>query len=67
LFGPILGAFLLTGLAETLTGALAAAGVDLPGAKQVFYGICLLAVIMALPDGVWPWLSRRIGLTERDE
>jgi branched-chain amino acid transport system permease protein len=65
LFGPILGAFILTGLAETLTAALAALGVDLPGAKQVFYGICLLAVIVALPDGVWPWLRKHIGLTER--
>jgi branched-chain amino acid transport system permease protein len=66
LFGPILGAFVLTGLAETLTAALAAAGVDLPGAKQVFYGICLLLVIMALPDGIWPWLKRRLGLSERE-
>ena len=65
LFGPILGAFILTGLAETLTAALAMLGVDLPGAKQVFYGICLLLVVTALPDGVWPWLSQRIGLTER--
>ncbi len=40
-------------------------GVDLPGAKQVFYGICLLMVIMALPDGIWPWLSERFGLKER--
>jgi branched-chain amino acid transport system permease protein len=65
LFGPILGAFVLTGLAETLTAALAALGIDLPGAKQVFYGVCLLLVVTALPEGVWPWLSRRIGLTER--
>jgi branched-chain amino acid transport system permease protein len=65
LFGPILGAFLLTGLAEALTSALSSLGVDLPGAKQVFYGICLLVVITALPGGVWPWLSKRIGLTER--
>lgn len=63
LFGPILGAFILTGLAETLTRVLAVIGVDLPGAKQVFYGICLLLVIITLPDGVWPWLSRRLGLT----
>jgi branched-chain amino acid transport system permease protein len=63
LFGPVLGAFVLTGLAETLTAALAAAGIDLPGAKQVFYGICLLLVIVALPDGIWPWLSRRLRLT----
>jgi len=65
LFGPILGAFVLTGLAETLTAALAAVGVDIPGAKQVFYGICLLLVIVALPDGVWPWVSRLFGLTRR--
>jgi branched-chain amino acid transport system permease protein len=62
LFGPVLGAFVLTGLAETLTAALAAIGVDIPGAKQVFYGLCLLLVILALPDGVWPWVSRRLGL-----
>jgi branched-chain amino acid transport system permease protein len=65
LFGPVLGAAVLTGLAETLTSALAALGIDLPGAKQVFYGICLLLVITALPDGIWPWLRRRIGLAER--
>jgi branched-chain amino acid transport system permease protein len=64
LFGPILGAFVLTGLAEVLNAVLAALGIDLPGAKQVFYGICLLLVIMALPEGVWPWLARRIGLSE---
>jgi branched-chain amino acid transport system permease protein len=64
LFGPILGAFLLTGLAETLTLALSALGVDLPGAKQVFYGICLLLVITALPGGLWLWLSKRLGLSE---
>ncbi len=65
LFGPILGAFVLTGLAEVLTEGLHALGIDIPGAKQVFYGICLLFVIMALPDGVWPWVKRRLGLTER--
>jgi branched-chain amino acid transport system permease protein len=65
LFGPILGAFVLTGLAEMLNAVLAALGIDLPGAKQVFYGICLLLVIMALPEGVWPWLARRIGMSER--
>jgi branched-chain amino acid transport system permease protein len=66
LFGPILGAFVLTGLAEILNSVLAALGIDLPGAKQVFYGVCLLLVIVALPDGVWPWLARRMGLSERN-
>ena len=42
LFGPILGAFVLTGLAESLNSALTAFGLDLPGAEQVFYGVCLL-------------------------
>jgi branched-chain amino acid transport system permease protein len=64
LFGPILGAFVLTGLAESLNGAMTALGFDLPGAKQVLYGVCLLFVVVALPDGIWPWLSRRLGLTE---
>ena len=62
LFGPILGAFLLTGLAESVTSALAAFGVDLPGAKQIFYGLCLLLVVVALPEGIWPWLARRLGV-----
>ncbi len=66
LFGPILGAFLLTGLAESVNSAMAAIGFDLPGAKQVFYGVCLLLVIVALPEGVWPPLARRLGLAEHE-
>ena len=64
LFGPILGAFVLTGLAETLNSAMAYFGLDLPGAKQVFYGICLLLVVVVLPNGIWPWLARRLGVAE---
>jgi branched-chain amino acid transport system permease protein len=67
LFGPILGAFVLTGLAETVNAALGAFGVDLPGAKQVFYGICLLLVVVALPEGIWPWLKRRLGMAEKPQ
>ncbi|HXL67968.1 MAG TPA: branched-chain amino acid ABC transporter permease, partial [Xanthobacteraceae bacterium] len=67
LFGPILGAFLLTGLAESLTNMLHAFGVETPGAKQVFYGVCLLAVIVFLPHGIWPPLRRALGLGPRDE
>jgi branched-chain amino acid transport system permease protein len=44
---------------------LTALGLDAPGAKQVFYGLCLLVVVMALPDGVWPWLARKLGVTVR--
>jgi branched-chain amino acid transport system permease protein len=63
LFGPILGAFVLTGLAESVTSAMAALGFDLPGAKQVFYGVCLLLVVVALPEGVWPPLARLLGIS----
>ena len=63
LFGPILGAFVLTGLAEALNAGLAAFGLDLPGAKQLLYGFCLLIVVVALPEGVWPPLARRLGVT----
>jgi len=65
LFGPILGAFVLTGLAESLNAALTAFGLDLPGAEQVFYGVCLLLVVGALPEGIWPPLARRCGIAER--
>jgi branched-chain amino acid transport system permease protein len=65
LFGPILGAFVLTGLAESVTAAMTAFGFDLPGAKQIFYGICLLLVVVALPEGIWPWLARRLGIGGR--
>ncbi|MBO0764604.1 MAG: branched-chain amino acid ABC transporter permease [Hyphomicrobiaceae bacterium] len=62
LIGPIVGAFLITGLAEALHEAMLRIGIDVPGAKQVFYGVCLLVVVMALPHGVWPPLRRLLGL-----
>jgi branched-chain amino acid transport system permease protein len=61
-FGPIIGAFLLTGASEIMQNLLAAVGLDVPGAKQVFYGVCLLIVVIMLPEGVWPWLVARLGL-----
>jgi branched-chain amino acid transport system permease protein len=65
LFGPILGAAVLTILADGITEALAALGLEIPGVKQVFYGIVLLAVVMFLPHGIWPALARRLGLDHR--
>ena len=66
LFGPLIGAFLLTGLSEAMQELLSALGFDAPGAKQVFYGLCLLVVVMALPGGVWPWLAGKLRVTRRD-
>jgi hypothetical protein len=30
----------------------------------VFYGVCLLVVIVALPEGIWPPLARRLGFAK---
>jgi branched-chain amino acid transport system permease protein len=65
LFGPILGAAVLTLLADGITEALAALGIEIPGVKQVFYGIVLLAVVVFLPHGIWPTLARKLGLAGR--
>jgi branched-chain amino acid transport system permease protein len=61
LFGPILGAAVLTLLSDGITEALAALGWEIPGIKQVFYGLVLLAVVMFLPHGIWPAVYRRLG------
>ena len=65
LFGPIIGAFLLTGLAEAMNDIMSAFGLDVPGAKQIFYGICLLFVVMVVPEGVWPPLRRLLRLERK--
>jgi branched-chain amino acid transport system permease protein len=65
LFGPIVGALVLETVAEGLRTLLAWFGIDLPGTNQLFFGIVLLLVVIAVPDGVWPWLARRFGLSER--
>jgi branched-chain amino acid transport system permease protein len=66
LFGPILGALVLTVLAEGITELMIGFGWEIPGVKQVFYGLCLLVVVVFLPNGIWPTLARRLGL-ERSE
>ena len=60
LFGPILGAVVLTALGEGLTIAGSAIGID--GIKQIAYGICLMAILILKPGGLWPWLRQRLGL-----
>ncbi|HSU78348.1 MAG TPA: branched-chain amino acid ABC transporter permease [Burkholderiales bacterium] len=62
LFGPLLGAAVLTLLSDGITEALAAFGLDIPGVKQVFYGLVLLGVVMFLPHGIWPAIARRLRL-----
>lgn len=62
LFGPILGAAVLTLLSDGITEAFAAMGLDIPGIKQVFYGVVLLVVVMFLPHGIWPAIARKLRL-----
>src|SRR3954463_7566627 len=62
LFGPVLGAAILTLLSNGITDALGALGWEIPGIKQVFYGFVLLAVVMFLPNGIWPPIARRLRL-----
>ncbi len=56
LFGPILGAFVLTSVGEILT--LLTEGLALDGVKALVYGVCLLLIVFFRPSGLWPWLHR---------
>lgn len=64
-FGPVIGAFILTPVGEGLIAATERFGVNVPGAKAMFYGIVLIAIIYAVPGGVWPPLARLCGFTAR--
>jgi branched-chain amino acid transport system permease protein len=62
LFGPILGALVLTGLGETMTTL--AGGFQISGLKQWFYGAALLAIVALQPAGLWPFVKRLLRLEE---
>jgi branched-chain amino acid transport system permease protein len=64
LFGPILGALILTPLGELITAVTEAMGFKAAGIKQLCYGLALLAIVKFLPDGVWPWIRARLGLEQ---
>ena len=64
-FGPVVGAFILTPLGEILISVTEHLGINAPGAKAVFFGLTLMTIIYLVPTGVWPWLSRRLGFARR--
>jgi branched-chain amino acid transport system permease protein len=66
LFGPILGAAVLTLLSESINEALAMSGYEIPGAKQILYGIALGLAIMFMPHGIWPAIANRLGFRRSD-
>ncbi len=64
-FGPVVGAFILTPVGEGLIAVTERLGVNAPGVKAVFYGAILIGIIYAMPTGVWPRLARLIGVEAR--
>jgi branched-chain amino acid transport system permease protein len=63
LFGPIIGAFLLTPLGEVLTVLTDDIGLD--GIKQFFWGLCVAAIVLFRPSGIWPWIHGLLGLDKK--
>src|SRR6266571_86700 len=64
-FGPIVGALILTPLGEALIAATQRLGLDAPGTKAVFYGLALMVIIWLRPNGVWPWLADVLGIRSK--
>ncbi len=63
LFGPILGAAVLSLLAEGVTEGVALLGWEIPGLKQLIYGVALFATVALLPNGIWPALARKLKVS----
>ncbi len=63
LCGPILGAFVLTVLNQSLTEMTASWGIN--GIKQLLYGLILAIVVIAQPRGLWPFIAERLGLARK--
>jgi len=64
LFGPVVGAFLLVPLGEGLIFLTQSLGLNAPGTKAVFYGICLMVIITLAPNGLWPALKAWLKIAE---
>jgi branched-chain amino acid transport system permease protein len=64
-FGPVIGAFLLTPLGEGLTAVMERLGMNAPGVKAISYGVILIAIISLMPSGVWPRLAALLRLKGR--
>ncbi len=60
LFGPVLGAFLVVTLLELASDI--ALGTGIVGLNVLVYGLLLFAIAVLSPQGIWPWLARRLDL-----
>jgi branched-chain amino acid transport system permease protein len=63
LLGPILGSFLLTPLAELSRAYFSTGG--LTGVHLIVYGVLLIAVVLFLPQGIYPYLRRLLAWRPR--
>ena len=63
LLGPILGSFILSPLAEVSRAYFQAGGWS--GAHLIMYGGLLIAVVLFLPQGAYPFIARHLGLGRR--
>ena len=60
-FGPIVGAFMLTAVREVLTlGAEAAGGISSFALVLAFWGLILCLVAKYLDKGILPWIAGRL-------
>ncbi|MFV0281517.1 MAG: branched-chain amino acid ABC transporter permease [Rhodoblastus sp.] len=66
LMGPVVGALILVPLGSALTDGLRALGFNAPGVKALVYGLVLMAIIAVAPNGIWPWIARKLGLEGRE-
>jgi branched-chain amino acid transport system permease protein len=62
LFGPIIGAALLSLFTDGATELVDTLGWNVPGVKQLLYGVILFLVVVYLPHGIWPAVTRKLKL-----
>lgn len=63
LFGPVVGAVVVVLFLELSNEVGQKLG--LFGLNNVFYGLVVFLIIYFLPEGIWPWLRRLLGLEGR--
>ena len=63
LFGPILGALIVIPLNEV--SRLLSQSLSINGLNFLIYGVLLLLVILFAPQGAWPWLAKKLGLSDK--
>ncbi len=74
LFGPVLGAFILTPLGEGLTELIdflkdteiIDPKLKLNGLKLLIWGLVVSMIVLFKPTGIWPWLNDKLGFSRKE-